>query len=134
MKKLLSQSLHKSHLRNQNTANKDPNMHEVTTRQVSLPYINKISETTARKKRNAKETQCKSSAQTHKFKSIFNKLKDHCKPLDRNNVIYKTPCQDCQQLYIGETSTADTHNRTQKCHQARRFAIPPSHPGHQVQS
>ena len=46
---------------------------------------------------------------TSKLKSIFNKHKDHRKPLDRNNVIYKIPCQHCEQVYIGETSkTANT--------------------------
>ena len=40
---------------------------------------------------------------------MFNKHKDHRKPLDSNNVIYKIPCQDCEQVYIGETSkTANT--------------------------
>ena len=93
--------------RNQNIANKDPNIHEVTTRRVSLPYINKISEITARilKKHNVEVAH----KPTNKFKSMFNKHKHHRKPLDRNNVIYKIPCQDCEQVYINETSnTANT--------------------------
>ena len=74
---------------------------------MSLPYINKISEITARilKKHNVEVAH----KPTSKFKSMFNKHKDHRKPLDRNNVIYKIPCQDCEQVYISETSkTANT--------------------------
>ena len=46
----------------------------------------------------------------NKLKTLFNKHKDRPKPLDKTNVIYKIPCQDCEQVYIGETSkTANTH-------------------------
>jgi hypothetical protein len=80
---------------------------EATTKRISLPYINQISEMTARilKKHNLDVAH----KPVNKLKTLFNKHKDRPKPLDKTNVIYKIPCQDCEQVYIGETSkTANT--------------------------
>ena len=41
---------------------------------------------------------------TNKLKSMFTKHKDQLDSLDRHNVVYMIPCQDCDKVYIGETS------------------------------
>ena len=71
-------------------------------RRITLPYINKISEITARifEKYNLKVAH----KPTNKIKSLFNKHKDQPNNEDKQNAVYQIPCQDCEKVYIGETS------------------------------
>ena len=41
---------------------------------------------------------------TNKLKSLFNKHKDQPDNEDKQNAIYQIPCQDCEKVYICETS------------------------------
>ena len=41
---------------------------------------------------------------TNKIKSLFNKHKDQPNNEDKQNAVYQIPCQDCEKVYIGETS------------------------------
>ena len=71
-------------------------------RRITLPYINKISEITARilEKYNLKVAH----KPTNKMKSLFNKHKDKPNNEDKQNAVYQIPCQDCEKVYIGKTS------------------------------
>jgi hypothetical protein len=86
--------------RTQDTSTEENN--ERPIRRITLPYINKISETTARilDKHNLKVAH----KPTNKLKSIFTTHKDQTDLLDKHNVIYQIPCKDCEKVYIGETS------------------------------
>jgi methionine-rich copper-binding protein CopC len=42
--------------------------------------------------------------QTNKLKSMFTKHEDQLDNLDKHNIVYKIPCQDCHKVCIGKTS------------------------------
>ena len=86
--------------RPQNTNTREKSNPEI--RRITLPYINKISEISARilEKHNLKVAH----KPTNKLKSLFNKHKDRPDNEDKQNAIYQIPCRDCEKVYIGETS------------------------------
>ena len=43
--------------------------------------------------------------------SIITRGKDKCNILDRNNVVYKFECKDCDAVYVGETKIKLQHHR-----------------------
>ena len=87
---------HKQPHKNAQQNNDAPN------RRIVLPYIHKISEITSRilNKLHLKVAH----KPTNKLKSAFTKHKDPTDNLDKHNAVYMTPCQDCDNVYIGETS------------------------------
>ncbi|XP_044766380.1 uncharacterized protein LOC123322469 [Coccinella septempunctata] len=59
------------------------------------------------------------------LKSIFTKLKDPTPTLQQNGVVYKISCNDCEEVYVGQTSTtlkqrlsshrSDINNKKKTC-------------------
>ena len=69
---------------------------------IGAPYIRGASERIARVLRPHGKTLAQKPTNT--LKSILSKTKDKMKIEERNDVVYKIPCKDCNLCYIGETS------------------------------
>ena len=76
--------------------------HNSDIKYISAPYINGVSEKINRQLKN--HNLILSSKPTTTLKSKLCNLKDKVKQIDQNNVIYRLDCNDCDEIYIGESN------------------------------
>ena len=81
---------------------KNTQQNDMSNLRIAFPYIDEISEITSRilNKLHLKVAH----KPTNKLKSAFTKHKDPTDNLDQHHAVYMIPYQDCDNVYIGETS------------------------------
>ena len=85
-----------------NSIPQDRNPPNPSTKFVSAPYIRNASERIARALK--PHGIIMAHKPSHTLKSILSNPKDRIKNIERCDVVYKLPCDNCDMCYIGETS------------------------------
>ena len=92
----------KRNLRGRPTLSYSPQISETPSKMLLLPYVPRLSE---RSKRACQplgvKTVCRSRST---FKSALVQVKQPSEDRKNKGVVYEVPCQDCECVYIGETS------------------------------
>ncbi|XP_044745172.1 uncharacterized protein LOC123307035 [Coccinella septempunctata] len=76
---------------------------QIKQKYISLPYIEEL--TPLLNKLIPSEKFILATRNVKQLRSFFTKHKDHTSLLQCNGVVYKIPCQNCEAVFIGQTST-----------------------------
>lgn len=81
--------------------NKNKTSRNITKKYISIPYMNKFSESIANK---MKKFDLNVAFKTNNFTGqFFSKVKDKIDTLDQTHIVYQINCNECDAKYIGQT-------------------------------
>lgn len=94
---IIKQRLHKFYNNNNNTKHNQKN-----SNYISLPFIDGLSQQLGKKFKHYNITLAHKNSNNLKF--LFSNLKYKTPIQKQSNIIYQIPCNDCDKVYIGQTS------------------------------